>query len=323
VSFEVKVLLTGGVGYLGGRLAEFLAAHTEHDVVLGTRTPERAPAWAKSYPCVRTDWTEPTNLFAACKNVEAIVHLVGMNAACSAADPPGALEVNGLGTARLLRAACDAGVRRFIYLSTAHVYGDSLTGIVDEVSCPRPRHPYATSHRAGEDAVRAASFSTGIEGLVVRLSNAYGAPADCSADCWSLLTNDLCLQSVRTQRLTLRTKGDQRRDFVPLGEVCRALAHLLSVPASTLKNNETVNLGGGWAPTLREMAMLVGKRSDAVLGFHPEVVSGSTADATGGGLIEYRVTRLLASGFEQNPNALIAEMDGLIRFCHRNRESLP
>lgn len=315
------MLLTGGLGYVGGRLARVLAERAGHEVVLGTRTPERVPHWAASYPVVRTDWAHEAALARACAGVDAVLHLAGMNAQRCAADPVAALEMQGVGTARLLSAACREQVRRFIYLSSAHVYGSALTGTVDESTCAQPHHPYATSRRAAEDAVRHAQHSGRIEGLVVRLSNGYGAPADPGADCWSLVTNDLCLQAVRTRRLVLRTTGAQRRDFVPLGEVCRALAHLLAAPATVFKE-ELVNVGGGWAPMLRELAALIAARVSAVLGFCPEVRAGAGTDAIGSGLAEYRIARLLAAGFAPDPNAVVVELDRLIGFCDEHRESL-
>jgi UDP-glucose 4-epimerase len=316
------VLLTGGVGYLGGRLARFLAEREGHEVLLGTRTPQHVPKWAVAHRIVQTDWAEEATLARACAGVDAIVHLAGMNARRSAEDPVAALEVNGVGTARLLSAACREGVRRIIYLSSAHVYGGALSGRVDEGTSPEPHHPYASSHRAAEDVVRLAQHAGRIEGLVVRLSNAYGAPADAGADCWSLLTNDLALQAVRSGRLVLRTTGEQRRDFMPLAEACRALAHLLAVPAAILKQ-EVINVGGGWAPMLREMAALVAERGSAVLGLRPELCMGDRTDAIGGGLVEYGVARLLATGFKPDATAREAELDQLLRFCQDHSESLP
>lgn len=318
----MRVLLTGGVGYVGGRLAGLLSARARWEVVLGTRTPQRAPAWAQPFRLVRTDWTEEATLAQACAGVDAVIHLAGMNAQACAADPVGALAFNGVGTARLLRIACRERVRRFIYLSSAHVYGSALHDTVDERTCPEPRHPYASSHRAAEDVVRAASHAGEIEGLIVRLSNAYGAPADAGADCWSLLTNELCLQAVRTRRLVLRTSGAQRRDFVALGEACRALAHVLAVPAA-LCSQPVMNVGGGWAPTVREMATLIAARVAQVLGFRPEVQIADRADPVGSALSEYRIARLLESGFAPDPAAAVTEIDQLIRFCHEQSESLP
>src|SRR3546814_17036700 len=93
-----------------------------------------------------------------------------MNAQNCAANPVEALEFNGVATARLVQAAARVGIRRFIYLSTAHVYCAPLTGTITEDTCPRNLHPYATSHLAGENAVLSAVQAGEISGMVLRLS---------------------------------------------------------------------------------------------------------------------------------------------------------
>ena len=117
--------------------------------------------------------------------MDAIVHLAAMNEMDCARDPAAALEVNTALTLRLLNAAVAAGVRRFVYLSTAHVYGAPLRGHIDERALPRPVHPYAITHRAAEDFVLAAFDAGRIEGVVLRLSNGVGAPAHAAVDRWT------------------------------------------------------------------------------------------------------------------------------------------
>src|SRR5207302_2088026 len=110
-------------------------------------------------------------------------------------------------------------------------------------------------------------------GVVVRLSNAFGAPVDPATECWHLVTNDLCRQAVTLRRAVLKTQGSQRRDFIAVAEVCRAITHLLQLPKPRLGDG-LFNLGGGWAPTLLQMAQLVAARVEACLGFQPEVIRG-------------------------------------------------
>jgi UDP-glucose 4-epimerase len=317
------VLLTGGLGYLGARLAQSLAASTDYELRLGSRRPGWNPAPAPNVKLVALDWTGDEALSRACAGMDAVVHLAGMNAAACARDPVAALEFNGVGTARLLQAAAQQGVARFVYLSTAHVYGAALKGSVDELTCPQPRHPYATSHRAAEDAVKSAGAGSALQGIIVRLSNAFGAPVSAQADCWSLVTNDLCRQAVTTRREVLRSPGSQRRDFVPLAEVCRAIAHLLQLPAARLGDG-LFNLGGGWAPTILEMAELIAARVAACLGFDPQVIVGTTRDSCGEEQLEYSVAKLVASGFHPRHDAVAQELDRLVTFCAQQAgESAP
>lgn len=177
-----SVLLTGGLGYLGGRLACALVA-VGHQVRCGTRRPgAAAPDWLPGMSMVMLDWASTEALTEACRGVDCIIHLAAMNEVESTRDPVGALEMNGLASLRLLEAAKAAGVRRFVYFSTAHVYGAPLQGSIDETSLPRPVHPYAITHKVAEDFVLAAHDRKQIEGVVIRLSNGFGAPVTPDVD---------------------------------------------------------------------------------------------------------------------------------------------
>jgi UDP-glucose 4-epimerase len=260
------------------------------------------------------DWSSDRRLERACAGIDAIVHLAGMNAADCERDPVAALEFNGVGTARLVRAAISQRVNRLVYLSTAHVYGAALKGTVNELTCAQPRHPYATSHRAGEDAVRLTRTGQPSIAIVARLSNAFGAPACPEANCWSLVTNDLCRQAVTTRRAVLRSAGSQRRDFIPVSEACRAMAHLLSLPPERVGDG-LFNIGGAWAPTMLEMARLVAERVTARLGFCPQLVVGTADDGECVEHLEYSVSRLAATGFTLRQDSVQQELDRLVEFC--------
>lgn len=309
----MKVLVTGGFGYLGGRLAQFLVRGAANEVLLGSRRPANAPAWLPSARPVQTQWESPAELERICADVDAVVHLAGMNARQCAEHPVAALEFNAAATTRLLYAAIRQKVRRFAYVSTAHVYGAPLAGVITEETCPASLHPYASSHRAAEDVVRFARQSGAIEAMVIRLSNAYGAPAHKDADCWTLLVNDLSRQAVASRRMVLRSSGLQRRDFVPVMDVCRAIEHLLRLDVRHTAA-DVLNLGGGWAPTVWEMACLVQERCKATLGFEPELARvepppGETAPG-----LDYRCDTLHRTGFEAACDK-VQEIDRLLDFC--------
>lgn len=310
-----KILITGGFGYLGGRLAQFLATQTDHEILLGSRQQSEPPSWLPQSKVVHTEWNSPKGLESICAGVDAVVHLAGMNALDCAADPIAALEVNAVATASLLRAAIRQGVRRFLYLSTAHVYGSPLTGEITEETCPVSLHPYATSHRAGEDVVRAAHQHGEIEGIVIRLSNAFGAPAHKDANCWMLLVNDLCRHVVTSQRIVLHSSGLQRRDFITLTDACGAIRHLLELPAVPLDDG-LFNVGGRWSPTIGEMTRHVAERFHAATGIKTEIQRKEEKSSESQTWLDYRMTKLLDTGFRPNgKDSVDQEIDGLIQFC--------
>jgi UDP-glucose 4-epimerase len=310
----MKLLITGGLGFVGGRLAQHAAVKSAaSDITLGTRGKVQSVEWLPQARVVRMNWDSVTALEESCSGVDCVVHAAGMNAADSAADPVAALEVNGVMTDRLVNAAARRGARRFVYVSTAHVYGSPLQGDITEETCPTPVHPYATSHRAGEDAVRAANADGSLDAIVVRLSNSFGRPVDKDVNCWTLLVNDLCRQAVTARRLTLTSSGLQRRDFVPLSEVCRAIEHLIRVPREQL--GAAVFTGGAArALTLLEMAGLIADRCESVLGFRPPIEHAVPQRGEQSLDLTFQTHALSRTGFEPRPDTT-SEIDGLLEFC--------
>ena len=308
-----RVLVTGGLGYVGSRLAQYLVRAARVPVLLGTRRRPDSLPWLPQATVVEMDWRSEQSLLEACRSADAIVHLAGMNAAECEADPVGALEFNALATARLARAAVASGIRRFVYVSTAHVYGSPLRGVITESSVPANLHPYATTHRAAEDPVRFLQQQRALEGIVVRLSNSFGVPAHPAVNCWVLLVNDLCRQAVEHGELVLKSPGLQRRDFITLTDVCRAVEHLLQLDSAAIADG-LFNLGGAWAPTVIEMAERIARCWELVSGNRPQISRPLPAVHEYGDLLEYRIDKLLRTGFYLRGDA-DAEITATLRYC--------
>jgi len=307
----VKILITGAFGYVGGRLTQHLLQADDKQLVLATRTARAAPPAAARATVAAIDWDCADSLSRACVGVDAIVHLAGMNAQqCSAASPQ-MLAVAGRGVSRLLEAAAAARVRRFIYLSTAHVY-DPLQGVITEESPAVATQPYAVRHRAGEQAVMLAAHHDGMRGIVMRLSNAFGPPVREDADCWMLLVNALCRQASERRELVLRS-GAQRRDFIALSDACRAIDHFLDLP-DRLIGDGLFNVGGGWAPTVLQMAQRIATLCGETLGHRPAIRSAAAQPPAANVDLDYRIDKLLRTGFVLQADR-DAEISATLRFC--------
>lgn len=310
---ERRVLITGGLGYVGGRVAKFLAQRGDLEIVLGSRKECISPAWLPDARVAGINWGSSESLLSACDGVDTVIHLAAMNDGECMRDPVAALEVNAVNTARLVEAAKACNVRRFIYFSTAHIYGSPLIGEIDESTLPRSRHPYASSHRAAEDVVLAAGNK--MVSVVLRLSNACGVPAHADANCWMLLMNDLCRQAVTERRLTLRSAGLQQRDFVMLHDVARGVLHMLDLSPTEIGDG-IFNFGGGRAMRIIDMAEMIQARSAQVLGFTPEIVRPEPMPGEWGGELKYCIDKLLATGFRLTGDPA-AEIDATLRFCQQ------
>jgi UDP-glucose 4-epimerase len=308
----MKVLVVGGAGFLGGRIAAYLC-QLGHEVRIGSRRKLQNLSDAPNSEVVFLDWDEPSSLSKACKGIDTVIHAAGMNAQDCAADPAGAFLSNTIHTARLVSESVKASVQRFMYLSTAHVYASPLEGTISENTCPRNLHPYATSHLAGEYAVLREHELGTIDGVVFRLTNAFGAPIDKEVNCWTLLVNDICRQAVERKQIILRTDGLQLRDFITISDVCQTLA-LFAKQVSTKKIGGIYNLGSGSSRSVLDMATLVQARCSEVLDFSPTLMAAQSNGQRPSALT-YQIEKLSKLGLNVEQEKAAVEIDHLLLFC--------
>ncbi|PJZ58159.1 NAD-dependent epimerase/dehydratase family protein [Leptospira barantonii] len=310
-----KILITGASGLLGGRIAKYFGELDEFEINLATSKKIEFPDSIRFGKFVSIDWNSGTSLEDACDGVEFIVHCAGMNAQDATRDPQAAIEFNGRATGRLLDAAIRKKSSKFVYFSTAHVYGSPLEGDISEDSPLTNPHPYAMSNLEGEKEVNDRTASGKISGFNIRLSNAFGAPADPNVNCWTLLVNDLCRQAVTTGRMVLKTTGLQRRDFIPITDVCNAVYHIFRIQSNL--NPVTYNLGGNKSMTVWEMANLVRERCGIILGFLPILERVEPGENETSADFNYDTAKLRSTGFLHS-NSFESEIDDLIKFCKQS-----
>ena len=267
----MRILVTGGRGYLGGRISKALM-ELGHDVAITTRNPQLIAGSHLGIEIFSPNWNSKSELQKVCYGKDLIIHAAGVNAQDCQDNPSMALEFNGTATGRLARAAEESEVKTFIYLSTAHVYSSRLSGFIDEETPTLNEHPYATSHLLGESEVLESCHTT--KKIVIRLSNVYGAPSNRNVDCWGLFINDISRQVATQKSITLRSDGSQQRDFVPLSDL---ISFLSDISQSKIETDlpDLINFGSGNSMTLLEVADKVRNLSKSVFAFAPEIEVGS------------------------------------------------
>ena len=314
-----SILLTGGLGYVGGRVAEWLSKDPDLEIFVTSRNPASAevPEWLPQDHCIRLDILNDDDVNHACEDIDTIVHFVALNEIDSIKDPGRALLINGLGTQKIVKTAQIAGVSRFIYLSTAHIYCSPLEGTITETTLPRPIHPYAISHRTAEDFVLAASGK--FQGIVLRLSNSIGVPINSKVDRWSLIGNDLCRQAITTKEMRLKTAGNQERDFITLYDVGRAVSHMIQLPANRIGNG-IFNLGGENSLSVNQLATKIQERCNEKFHFTPPIVHPEGASKERCVPLKYSIEKLKSTGFTPT-GSLELEIDNTLSFCQKNYPS--
>ena len=314
----MRILITGGLGYLGSRLAHYLD-QKGNEVIVASRDHDKSKNLSKRILIQVIDWKSETSINQACKECDIVIHAAGMNADSCKKDPVAALDFNGVVTAKLIRSALLCKVSKFIYFSTAHVYSECLSGYFDENSCTMNLHPYATTHKVAEDMVLHMTKGRSMLGVVLRLSNVFGSPVHSKVDCWELFVNNICKQAVLTNEIHLKTLGTQYRNFLPMENLCIIVEYFLSSKSFKNIDSSTIyNIGSETAKTIYEVALLVKSQAQVFLKQDVSLVvdNGNNKLISGKPLI-YSLDKILAEDILL-VDYFDKEINTLLLFCKNN-----
>jgi nucleoside-diphosphate-sugar epimerase len=175
----MNVLITGGTGFIGSRLAQVLLDRGHTVQVLGQ---ENTPAERENADLIRSKGavvtlgsvTDRETVEEITRGVEIVYHLAAAQHEANVPDQ-WFWDVNVTGTKNLLDASLGSGVERFIHGSTIGVYGSALDGNLDEDSPTKPDNIYGVTKLEGEKLVR--SYREKIPAVILRISETYG-PGD-------------------------------------------------------------------------------------------------------------------------------------------------
>lgn len=247
----MRILVTGGAGFLGSALANALAAD-KHEVIvlddLSAGDPQRLDARVLFN---RGTISNRPKVWSLLQGVQCVYHLAArVLVAESVLYPREYNEVNVSGTLALLEAVRDVGVPRFIFTSSGAVYGDQDKQPVSETATPKPRSPYAVSKLSAEQYVHMIGALWGIETIALRIFNAYG-PGQPMLPAHSPVIPRFIHQAQGHGSLIIFGTGNQTRDLVYVEDVVNALKAVLTAPATI---PHTLNIGSGTETSINALA---------------------------------------------------------------------
>ena len=261
----MKVLVTGGAGFIGSNFVRFLlSARSEVEIVNFDKltyagNPESLADIAQDprYQFVRGDITDRSavgELFS--RGFDAVVHFAAeTHVDRSIEDASPFLNTNILGTQSLLEAARDFRDLRFIHISTDEVYGSAPAGVKFKEETPLdPRSPYAASKASAEHFVAAYANTFGISSVILRCTNNFG-PFQFPEKLIPLMIAN----ASENKPLPIYGDGLQERDWLFMEDFCRAI----SLALENAKSGSVYNVSSGISqPNLkivRTILQLLGK----------------------------------------------------------------
>ena len=249
-----KVLITGACGYLGARLCKHLAKDGYKVTAFDSYDPSAHSQWVSLMDDVVVGdiRDESTISDLADRNFDVVVHLISLDHHKSESSPNLVSSINVMPTWNLLNKFTQNGLKKFIYFSTIHVYGNLPNGNITEEHQPNPVNAYGLTHLLSENICNYYNNRTETECINVRLSNSYGSPVFKENNCWWLVINDLCRSAIEKNQIRLKSDGSPQRDFIHGDDVARAID--VFVNKNINNENNIFHLASGETLTILELA---------------------------------------------------------------------
>ena len=249
----MKALVTGGAGFIGSHLVDLLLAKNCKVVVIDNLATGRRSQVPENVVFLQGDVRDPRLLAEALPGCDAVFHLAAVSSVQDSLDRP--IEVhdtNLTATLALLEAAVRHKVPRFVFSSSAAVYGDTGGEPAREDMIPKPMSHYAVQKLASEHYCRVYHRLHGLETICLRYFNVYG-PRQRADSPYSGVIAKFIDAARAGQPIMIFGDGEQTRDFCHVKDV--ALANLFAaLKSADAVSSSVFNIGTGNSLSVSELA---------------------------------------------------------------------
>ena len=253
----MKILVTGGAGFIGSHLVALLVSSGEEVEVLDDLSSGRAENISSSVPLIRMDINdEKLAEVVAAGQFDAIVHLAAQTMVdTSIKEPKRDMQINIAGTLNVLEAARLGGVRRVVFASTAASYGDVATDKlpIRETEPLNPLSFYGLSKVTVEKYLELYQKLFGLEYVVLRFANVYGERQGMGGE--GGVISIFAKLIAENKAIKIFGSGGQTRDFVYAGDIARGIYSALR----SINANEVYNLCTATETSLNELVKILAR----------------------------------------------------------------
>lgn len=302
----MKVLVTGGAGFIGSHIVDQLLAEGHQVVVvddLSTGSLDNVNPQASFVRLSVLDG-ELLELFAR-EKFDAALHLAAQTIVGSSLEHPDIdARVNVLGTLQVLEGCRQHGVERIIFASSAAVYGDVAELPVPEEAPGQPASFYGLSKLTAERYIQMYHALYGLNYLILRYANVYGERQGDRGEggVVSIFAGCLC----RNNRLNIYGDGGQTRDFVYVGDVAAANVAAVTTP----QTNRILNISSQTETSVNELASLFAEIAGeaACPAYHParsgDILRSTLRNREACAALDWQPRIVLREGLERTYKAL-------------------
>ncbi|MHA1238023.1 MAG: GDP-mannose 4,6-dehydratase [Candidatus Odinarchaeia archaeon] len=250
----MKILVTGGCGFIGSHLVKALASKGYEITVLDNLYKgdiRKLKEVEKNVEIVIGDIRDGKTVNSLVSQSDIIFHLAAqVSVVESIRNPVFDAETNIIGTINLLKSASQHDCKLFVYFSSAAVYGNPREIPIKESHPTNPLSPYGVSKFSGEKYCKMFYETLGLPVVILRLFNVYGIGQNPESPYSGVITK-FVYKALKNEPLTIYGDGMQTRDFIYVNDVTEVCSRLLE------KNNvigETFNVASGTETSIKTLA---------------------------------------------------------------------
>jgi len=253
----MKVLVTGGAGFIGSHLVDALVMNGNEVVVLdnfSTGRPENLSHVSQEIELVECDISIPGPWEENFNNVTNVFHLAALaDIVPSIEKPIDYYQSNVYGTFNIMEACKNNSVKKIIYSASSSCYGIPEVTPTPETSKISPQYPYALTKYLGEQIVMHWSQVYKVPAISLRFFNVYG-PRSRTSGTYGAVFGVFLAQKLKKKPYTVVGDGSQTRDFTYVGDVVRAI---ISASNSSIKK-DIINIGSDNTYSVNQLVNLLG-----------------------------------------------------------------
>jgi len=245
---QTRLLVTGAGGHLGGRLMKRCLSTQDFELRVNLRRQIPLPTWASTADVITGDLADGKIREELVNGVDVVLHLASGGYSARHRPSVELLEEELKTTIELARDSARLGVKRFIQISSIHVFGSALRNRVSTATIPTPVTPYGEVRLQTELELKKILDCSSTRLVTIRCTNTFGVPAFPRPDTWELLVHDACRQAVCNSLISLRSDARTAIDLLAIEDAAAFLLEISqidkSVPESLiLATGETLTIG--------------------------------------------------------------------------------
>jgi len=246
----MKVLITGGAGFIGGHIVEHLQQTFEVRVLDNLHSGFLSNLAGCKYEFIQASILDRDAVRKAVSGVDYVFHLAGMiSVPESMRQPIKYNEVNTQGTLVVLEEAAAAGVKKLVFSSSAAVYGDNPKSPKVETMREEPKSPYAVSKLDGEYYCNMFTETSRLQTICLRYFNVFG-PRQNVRSHYASAVPIFVSRALKGDPISIYGDGEQTRDFVYVKDIAAANVHFCTRSTKT----GVFNVACGSSTTVKDLA---------------------------------------------------------------------